>query len=103
MILKDPAPPSAQRGEAGWGALPQLLKRTAIAATSREQVASLTGDDWLRFLDRSLGGDEFNSGPGRLLTRIAYATSVPQDISRDQLESLIALSRRWIRHHHADV
>lgn len=86
-----------------YGSLPSLLKRTAIAATSRQQVAALTGDEWLRFLDHSLGGNAFQQGPGQLLIRIAYATSPPQDISRDELRSLIALSRRWIRHHHADV
>lgn len=83
--------------------LPALLKRTALAATSRTNVASLTGDDWLRFLDRSLGGNEFQNGPGQLLPRIAYGTSAPTDIPQDQLQSLIALSRRWIKHHHADV
>ncbi len=94
-------------------ALPALLKRTAIAAASRPAVASLTGDDWLRFLDRSLGGDRFEKGPGKLLPRIAYAPSLPADVSKEDLRSLIDLSRRWIRRHdtrralsrenHADV
>lgn len=108
------APPSARRGggsagitrrgeEVGWGALPALLKRTAIAATSREEVASLSGEEWLRFLDRSLGnGRDFEQGVGRLLVQLAYSPK-PPSTSSHQLESLVDLSRRWIRHHHADV
>lgn len=95
------APALASRGEAGWGALPALLKRTAMAATSREQVASLTGDDWLRFLDRTLNSDAFVCGAGRLLPRLAYSQSLPADISTQDLDQLMALSRRWIRHHDA--
>ncbi|MBB6095199.1 hypothetical protein HNQ60_004089 [Povalibacter uvarum] len=85
--------------ESSHAALPALLKRTAIAAASRSAVASLTGEEWLRFLDRSLGGDQFEKGPGQLLPRIAYATSLPADISTEELRSLIDLSRRWIRRH----
>ena len=101
-----PAPPSAKRGEVGWGAspiatLPALLKRTAIAATSRDHVATLTGDDWLRFLDRTLGGDAFSQGKGQLLTRLAYDDGT--QLAPDDLRELLRLSRRWIAHHHADV
>jgi Domain of unknown function (DUF4381) len=84
--------------------LPVLLKRTAMAATSREHVAALTGVDWLRFLDRTLNTDAFTRGTGRLLTRIAYYDEGQlQKIPPADLQQLLHLSRRWIRHHHADV
>ena len=84
--------------------LPVLLKRTAIAATSREHVAALTGNDWLRFLDRTLHTDAFTQGTGRLLTRIAYSDEGQlQNIPRADLQQLMQLSRRWIRHHHVHI
>jgi len=100
------SPPPAGRGEDGrvaLSALPALLKWTAIAATSRAKVATLSGDEWLRFLDRSLGGHEFERGSGRLLSRIAYSNAATPEISREQIDSLITLSRRWIERHNADV
>jgi hypothetical protein len=98
--------------EPGIASLPALLKRTAIAASSRNTVASLTGDDWLRFLDRTMKDGAFERGAGRYLPRLAYASSVPADLSPDDQQALIALSRQWIRSHrihharspsHADV
>lgn len=86
------------------GTLPALLKRTAMAATSREEVAGLNGQEWLRFLDRTLGGESFTRGHGQLLTRIAYRNQ-PQldDIPRDDVVQLLQLSRRWIKHHDAHL
>jgi hypothetical protein len=86
------------------GALPALLKRTAIAATSRDEVAGLSGQEWLRFLDRTLGGESFTRGHGQLLTRIAYRTQLQfDDIPRDDVAQLLQLSRRWIKHHDAHI
>jgi hypothetical protein len=93
----------ADRPEA-IASLPALLKRTAIAATSREEVAALTGPDWLDFLDRSMGGSSFASGAGPWLTRIAYADPAQcAAIPRADRDELLRLARRWIEHHHADV
>ena len=85
-------------------ALPALLKRTAMAAGSREQAASLSGQEWLQFLDRTMNTDAFSRGSGRLLTRITYCE--PSQLARipaQDLQQLVRLSRRWIRHHDVDV
>ncbi|HEY6641904.1 DUF4381 domain-containing protein [Povalibacter sp.] len=76
---------------------------SVIAATSRERVAALSGDDWWRFLDRSFDATAFEHGTGQLLTRLAYAGSMPASISSEQMRTLLDLSRRWIKHHHADI
>lgn len=75
-----------------------LVRRTALAAFPRGQVASLTGPAWLAFLDRSYGGREFSQGVGRLLVSGPYRQIPPDDA---ELQSLVALVRRWIRGHHA--
>ena len=75
-----------------------LVRRTALAAFPREQVASLAGPAWLSFLDRSYGGQEFSHGVGRLLVSGPYQQAQPGEA---ELQSLSGLVRRWIRGHHA--
>lgn len=69
-----------------------VLRRTALAAFPRDQVAGLYGDDWLRFLDQSFPGSGFVDGPGRDLTQAAYRDTPTS-------EPLGALARDWIRRH----
>jgi len=89
---------------AAGGARPDLLaqltvlvKRTALAAFPREEVASLAGPAWLSFLDRTYGGEEFSHGIGQLLASAPYERRQPNEA---QLESLVGLVNRWIRGHH---
>jgi len=84
------------------GALPVLVKRTALACRSRSEVAALSGDAWLLFLDESYGGTGFTAGPGRLLPALAYATpATMKTLPAEELSDLIRLIRLWIRRHHA--
>ncbi len=53
-------------------ALALLVRRTALAAFPRTEVATLSGVDWLSFLDRSYGGTGFSQGPGRALADAPY-------------------------------
>jgi hypothetical protein len=74
----------------------EILKRTALAAYSRSDVAALSGDAWLRFLDATGKTSEFTRGPGRILIDAVYrATPVPDA----EKSSLVALCREWIREH----
>ncbi|MDE5460337.1 DUF4381 domain-containing protein [Bradyrhizobium sp. CSS354] len=75
-----------------------LVRRTALAAFPREQVASLAGPAWLSFLDRSYGGQEFSQGIGRLLVSGPYQKIQPDEA---ELKSLSNLVCRWIGGHHA--
>jgi hypothetical protein len=74
-----------------------LIRRTALAAFPREQIAPLAGESWLVFLDRSLDSAEFSTGAGRLLASAPYAPIAPAE---HQLADLVELTRRWIRGHH---
>lgn len=74
-----------------------LLRRTALAAFPREQVASLAGSAWLSFLDRTSDGSQFSSGIGHLLGNAPYQPTPPGDT---ELRALTALVRQWITGHH---
>jgi Domain of unknown function (DUF4381) len=83
-------------------AIPRLLKRTSLAIAPREQVAALTGDEWLAFLKRTRG--HFDARSGALL---ALASSAPPEqiaaISADEAAALIGHARDWIEHHHVEI
>lgn len=69
-----------------------LLRRTALVAYPRDQVASLHGDRWLRFLDAHFPGDGFSTGPGRILATAPWRPVAPDP-------ALTALARDWICKH----
>ena len=52
--------------------LSQLLRRAMLAYASRDEVAGLTGQRWLEWLDRGLEGQPFTTGPGRLIGSLPY-------------------------------
>lgn len=79
--------------------LPALLKRTALAAWPREQVASMSGTDWHAFLDQSAGVDLFGSGSGRLLDRLSYGSAEPDRLSESESSQLLKASEVWLRGH----
>lgn len=49
-----------------------LLRRTMLAYAPRADVAGLTGEEWLRWLDRDLDRSHFYSGDGRQLIEWPY-------------------------------
>lgn len=79
-------------------AIGELLKRTALVAYPRQQVASLSGDAWLQFLNHSAATDAFNNDAAQLLSRSAYqSTQAPP--SSSQTRAILAAARHWIGHH----
>ena len=50
----------------------ELLRRTMLAYAPRSEVAGLTGDAWLAWLDRDLDQPRFREGPGRSLLELPY-------------------------------
>ena len=87
------------RFKAGGGGLTELsvlLKRVALAAWPREDVASLTGDAWLQFLDSTGGTKDFTSGAGSALGK---AATMENAIPEESLPSLLACCRRWVAEH----
>jgi hypothetical protein len=70
-----------------------LLRRIALRRYPAEQVAALTGTDWLQFLDTTGGAGEFSNGVGQLLEHGPYARHVDAVPAAE----LAALVRRWAR------
>ena len=69
-----------------------LLRRVAIRRYSLATVASLTGADWLRFLDATGGAGGFANGVGQVLETGPYQA----DLNEVPAEELLALARHWI-------
>jgi len=80
--------------------VPELLKRAALAAYDREEVASLSGKPWLDFLDHSGGKPLFSGENGRLLLTCSYgAATLLEGISREQVRSLCQSVHTWLVAH----
>ena len=52
--------------------LSELLRRTMLAYAPRLDVAGLTGEAWLQWLDEGLAQPVFSSGPGRQILELPY-------------------------------
>lgn len=74
----------------------RLLKLTALAAFTREQVASLSGTDWVSFLNNQCAAPPFSGEQGQLLALGAYSL---QTLDTDTRQQLIAASLIWVREH----
>jgi hypothetical protein len=62
-----------------------FLRKMALAHFPDEDVASLTGKQWLAFLDRSGNTRDFTSGPGHVLAEAPYQPALPDQVDRDGL------------------
>ena len=68
--------------------LSELLRRAMLAYAPREEVAGLTGADWLQWLDRGLPEKTFTEGPGRNIESLPYRRA-DQDTTEDDISALI--------------
>lgn len=72
-----------------------LLRRVAISCFPQDEVAMLSGDKWLAFLDRGMGeGSAFQSEQGRLLAVAPYVADA--NIPPATLLALFTLCENWI-------
>ena len=71
-----------------------FLRQLAITNYPREEIARLTGADWLHFLDRSGNTEGFSKGAGRILVDAPYQAD---DIHNLNLAEFTPLVRSWVR------
>lgn len=69
-----------------------IIRRTALTAYPRSETASLSGPDWLQFLDDKTGGNEFSSSPG--FASVPY-TNTPEFAA----DNYTAIAEHWIKKH----
>ena len=75
-----------------------LLKATALQVYRRDELAALSGDPWVVWLNQSaIGEAPFPPTVGNLLARSLYRAD--NNITDAQLAGLVAASRRWILKH----
>jgi hypothetical protein len=79
--------------------LAELLKRTALSVWPREEVASLTGPEWLAFLNRTGGNAKLAINLGSELERAAYDPHTAATLNDAQRRELTAFVRDWLTHH----
>jgi Ca-activated chloride channel family protein len=74
-----------------------VLRRCALAAFPRSDVAGLSGTEWLAFLDRTGGGTAFCKGAGRVVAQAPYAAHSPDTPGLSQL------AEHWVRRHQVET
>lgn len=76
--------------------LSELLRRTMLAYAPREEVAGLTGDRWLHWLDLGLDDKPFTEGAGQNVESLPYRR--PDQIEDDvDVEGLIEAIKTRLR------
>jgi hypothetical protein len=74
--------------------LSMLIRRVAISVNPRTETASLTGRQWLAFLDNSVTGAPFSEGCGQLLAEAPYRNTTPSEL---EISQLISLCEDWLK------
>jgi hypothetical protein len=82
--------------------LATLIKRVALSVYPRARVASLTGEQWLTFLDQTGRTDAFTKGSGRWIARLAYEPQLIASLADTERRDLIAAVRDWIIRHRVE-
>ena len=74
-------------------ALSELLRRTMLAYAPRQEVAGLTGDAWLAWLDRDLDAPRFQTDAGRKLLEMPYRRP-DENVAAMELIDMVAAVRQ---------
>ena len=73
--------------------LSELLRRTMLAYAPRGEIAGLTGDEWVAWLDRDLDQPRFKGETGRKLLELPYRKP-GDDVSAMDLVDVVAAVRQ---------
>jgi hypothetical protein len=86
---------SANSGDGGrkerLASLSILVRRICLERFTRDECASLTGAEWLAYLDNCAPGNHFSGDVGVWLTEAPYRRSDDADLNR-----VFAATREWV-------
>jgi hypothetical protein len=83
-----------ETGRAVVEQLSVLMRRVATTRFPAAEVASLTGESWLIFLDsQSKNNNAFQQGAGRLLVDAPYRS---KHVNIPEVEALIKVCNQWV-------
>lgn len=100
QLARDTSAPGAR--EQAVAGLAVVLKRTALAAWPATAVASLQGDAWCAFLNRTRG--KFDAAQTQWLAMASYAPAgALSAVAPDVVDRLFIQARQWIRDHHVEA
>lgn len=74
--------------------LSELLRRSMLAYAPRDEVAGLTGERWLQWLDRGLAEPLFSNGPGRSIETLPYQSPERVEQQADVAGLVAAVQKR---------
>ena len=83
--------------------LPQLLRYSALQSAPRQNVASLSGAQWIDWLNESANDELFTISDDQLMQQLAYQPEYQQQISQARIDRLIDASQKWMKSHHAAI
>lgn len=69
-----------------------FFRQVVITDNNEKNVAGLTGQSWLEWLDKSLKEPEFSQGPGQLLINGPYQ----QNVNKNDVDQLLKLCHKWV-------
>lgn len=101
LLLLKQAVQAEENRDIGLRQLPVLLKRTALTAYPRCEVASLSGNDWFQFLNSKLKKPVFTEILSATLADITYSNGDLTAVDPRTVNQLMAASAQWMKHHQA--
>ncbi len=82
-------------------ALPSVLKSTALKAYPRTDVASLSGQAWLEFLNSNVKRQVFDDSNLTVLHALAYQGRIEHAVAPAEADELLDRCEMWVRTHQA--
>ena len=79
----------------------ELIKAVALCSFPREQVAQLTGQQWLSFLNAHFPKKQFTSS--EVLLTVAYVKPQHWQLSQQQLLTLVKEAKQWVKSHRGSI
>jgi hypothetical protein len=102
LARQEPALCDPATRTAALATIAELLKRAALSAFPRAEVASLTGPVWFEFLDRTGRTLGFSQSVGPLLEGMVYDPRLAESVDETKAREIAVLARHWLAHHRVE-